>query len=304
MKRTFTLLLLLIMPFTLFSCNRRIGFKYVEGKVNIVATTTMIGDLAFEIGKENVSVTTLMQIGVDPHSFVPRPSVTKAIKEADLVLTNGLNLEAKMGKVLQVLDDKLIELGNFLPEEDLIKDEYGEIEPHIWFDVNNWIIISEVLKDKLVELDSGNKEAYLKNYNAYKEKLNQLDEYVINKADTLDKEKRILITAHDAFSYFGRRYDFEVLSIQGISTETEASAKDIKDLATLIVEKKVKAIFLESSIPENTIKSVIDAAKARGHNVVIGGTLYGDSLGNINSGADTYINMVKRNIDIIVESLG
>lgn len=303
MKRFFTAILLLTISISIFSCKRSIGFKYIDGKVNIVATTTMIGDLVKEIGKDNVSVTVLMNIGVDPHSYVPRPSVTRAIKEADLVVTNGLNLEAKLGKVLEVLDDKLIQLGSFIPLNDLIIAEHGEIDPHIWFDVNNWMIAANAFTNKLIQIDLENKDEYLNNLNDYQEELNNLNLFVKEKVSLLTKEQRILITAHDAFSYFGKAYGFSVYSIQGISTETEASIKDIKDLVSLIVKKRVKAVFLESSIPKNTISAVINAVKINNHQVVVGGMLYSDSLGDSNSDADSYIKMIKHNIKIIVEGL-
>lgn len=303
MKKFLILNLILILALSLSSCRRSVPFKYVEGKVNVVATTTMIGDLLSEIGKEHVSVTTVMNVGVDPHGFIPRPSVTRAISKADLVVTNGLNLEAKMGKVLHVLDDKLLELGSFVPEESLIKDENGEIDPHFWFDVNLWTIAAEALTNRLILMDEENELDYLNNFNKYKEKLILLDEYIKEEVLLIEEEKRVLITAHDAFSYFGKAYGFNVLSIQGISTESEASAKDIKDLANLIVDNNVKAIYLESSIPETTIKSLIDAVKVMGHNVIIGGTLYSDSLGEEGSGAENYLDMVRHNIDTIIGGL-
>lgn len=303
MKKFLILNLILILVLSLSSCRRSVPFKYVEGKVNVVATTTMIGDLLSEIGKEHVSVTTVMNVGVDPHSFIPRPSVTRAISKADLVVTNGLNLEAKLGKVLHVLDDKLLELGSFVPEESLIKDENGEIDPHFWFDVNLWTIAAEALTNRLILMDEENELDYLNNFNKYKEKLILLDEYIKEEVLLIEEEKRVLITAHDAFSYFGKAYGFNVLSIQGISTESEASAKDIKDLANLIVDNNVKAIYLESSIPETTIKSLIDAVKVMGHNVIIGGTLYSDSLGEEGSGAENYLDMVRHNIDTIIGGL-
>lgn len=303
MKKFLILNLILILALSLSSCRRSVPFKYVEGKVNVVATTTMIGDLLSEIGKEHVSVTTVMNVGVDPHSFIPRPSVTRAISKADLVVTNGLNLEAKMGKVLHVLDDKLLELGSFVPEDSLIKDENGEIDPHFWFDVNLWTIAAEALTNRLILMDEENELDYLNNFNKYKEKLILLDEYIKEEVLLIEEEKRVLITAHDAFSYFGKAYGFNVLSIQGISTESEASAKDIKDLANLIVDNNVKAIYLESSIPETTIKSLIDAVKVMGHNVIIGGTLYSDSLGEEGSGAENYLDMVRHNIDTIIGGL-
>lgn len=292
------------MLLSLVSCRRSISFEYIEGKINIVATTTMIGDLVNELGKEHVSVTTLMDVGVDPHSYVPRPSATRAISKADLVITNGLDLEAKMGKVLQMLSlEKHLVLGDYIDEERLLIDENGMVDPHVWFDIESWSMATVALKDKLIALDPLNEDSYLNNTNLYLNELDEADGYIKDKIAELEPEKRVLITAHDGFSYFGAVYGFAVHSIQGISTESEASAKDIQDLANLIVKNKVKAIFLESSIPENTIRSVIDAAKIRGHNVIIGGTLYSDSLGALNGDAGTYLKMVKLNANVIVESL-
>lgn len=304
MKRKAIFIFLMTMLITLVGCRRSIGFKYIEGKVNVVVTTTMIGDLVNEIGEEHVSVTTLMDIGVNPHSYVPRPSATRAISQADLVITNGLDLEAKMGKVLQMLnEEKHLILGEFVNEERLIKDDRGIVDPHFWFDIDSWIKATIGLKNKLILLDEKNKDSYIENADHYIAELESLNTYVKEKVAELEPPKRVLITAHDGFSYFGAAYGFTVHSIQGISTESEASAKDIQDLANLIVKNKVKAIFLESSIPENTIRSVIDAVRIRNHNVVIGGTLYSDSLGDKKGNAGTYLKMVRLNTEVIVESL-
>lgn len=304
MKKKISILFVFLITLFLSSCTIKNKYEYVEGKVNVVATTTMLGDLAENIGKDNISITTLMAVGVDPHSFVPRPSVTNAVKEADLVLINGLNLEAKMGKVLQMLNpEKVLVISDFLDEDKLIKDENDEYDPHVWFNIQNWVKASIALKDKLIKLDSTNKEQYINNTNNYINKLNLLEEEIISLIETLDQEKRVLITAHDAFSYFGETYGFEVFAIQGISTETEPSVKDIQSLANLIVELNVKAMFFESSTPETTIRSVMNAARIKGHSVTVGGTLYADSLGNKNGDGGTYINMVRTNVKTIVEQL-
>lgn len=304
MKRLFYLIINFILLFTLISCKQINKYEYIEGKINIVVTTTMIGDLAKEIGGEKVAITTLMNAGVDPHSFVPRPSVTQAISQADLVITNGLSLEAKMGKVLEMIKkEKLLVIGDYIPNESLLIDDSGAVDPHIWFDVSNWIVATNALKNKLISIDSENEHYYLNRTNNYLAELNVLEQEILEKIDELSQEKRILVTAHDAFSYFGKAYGFTVYSIQGISTETEASVKDIQNLANLIVTLKVKAIFIENSLPDATIKSVINAAKAQGHTVNIGGTLYSDSLGGENSNANTYIKMFKQNVYNIVEGI-
>src|SRR5690554_483010 len=292
------------MILNLLGCKRIEGYKYIDGKVNIVATTTMLGDLAKEVGGEHVSVTTLMAVGVDPHSYVPRPSATNSVSKADLVIINGLFLEAQMGKVISTInDEKLLVIGDYFEESQLLKDEDGALDPHVWFDVENWKVATNALYNKLVSIDGDNKTYYENRVKTYLDELTKLDNYVIDKVKELPEEKRILVTAHDAFSYFGKAYGFEVYAIQGISTETEASAKDIQDLANLVVDLKVKAIFVESSVPENTINSVINAAKAKEHDVVVGGELFSDSLGDEISGADTYLKMVKKNVDTIVNNL-
>ncbi len=304
MKKIYFIIINILLLTTLISCSKIERYQYIEGKINIVATTTMIGDLAEQVGGENVSITTLMNVGVDPHSYVPRPSVTQAINKADLVIVNGLFLEAKMGKVLEMIDeDKLLVIGDHIPQETLLEDETGAVDPHIWFELANWIIATNVLKDKLISLDIDNEQYYLTRANNYLNELNDLEEEILTKIEELPKEKRILVTAHDAFSYFGKAYGFYVHSIQGISTETEASVKDIQNLANLIVNLNVKAIFIESSLPDATIKSVINAAKAQGHIVSIGGTLYSDSLGDKESNANTYINMFRHNVIKIVEGM-
>lgn len=304
MKKVILYVLGLFMILNLIGCKRIEGYKYIDGKVNIVATTTMLGDLAKEVGGEHVSVTTLMAVGVDPHSYVPRPSATNSVSKADLVIINGLFLEAQMGKVISTInDEKLLVIGDYFEESQLLKDEDGALDPHVWFDVENWKVATNALYNKLVSIDGDNKTYYENRVKTYLDELTKLDNYVIDKVKELPEEKRILVTAHDAFSYFGKAYGFEVYAIQGISTETEASAKDIQDLANLVVNLKVKAIFVESSVPENTINSVINAAKAKEHDVVVGGELFSDSLGDEISGADTYLKMVKKNVDTIVNNL-
>lgn len=304
MKRNLLFFISLITLSILAGCSKYPAFEYEEDKVNIIVTTTMLGDLTNNIGGDKINLKTLMGIGVDPHSYIPRPSVTNAVNIADLIITNGLELEAKMGKVLEIIDkDKSLVIGNYIDEKDILSDNHGAVDPHIWLNISNWKIAANVIKDKLIELDSKNQLYYELNAVNYINELDALEEYIINKISTLPEEKRVLITAHDGFSYFGKAYGFTVYSIQGISTQSEASVSDIKDLANVIVNYQVKAVFFESSIPEATIKSVINHAKILGHNVSVGGTIYSDSLGDNNSGADSYINMLKYNIDTIVNNL-
>ncbi|HKM02888.1 MAG TPA: zinc ABC transporter substrate-binding protein [Bacilli bacterium] len=292
---------------TLISCAPINHYDYVEGKINIVTTTTMLGDLAKSIGGDDVSVTILMKPGVDPHSYNPKPSDARALAKADLVVINGLHLEAKMGDVLLSIDankrfiasDGLVALSTI----QIIENMEGQPDPHIWGDVNNWMVVAETFKEKMMAFDPSNASEYESRYNAYQLELSDLEQYIEDRVNELSAEKKVLITAHDAFAYFGRAHGFSVHSIQGISTQSEASVKDIQDLANLVVALNVKAIFVETSVPENTIRSVIEAVEARGRSLNIGGHLYSDSLGDIKSGGETYIKMCKHNVDTIVDAL-
>ncbi len=282
-------------------------YEYVEGKVNIVATTTMLGDLATQIGGEHVHVITLMKAGVDPHSYNPKPSDTRALAKADLVLMNGLHLEAKMGDVLaSIAEEKRFRASDILEAMStsaIIKDDEGQVDPHIWGNILHWTHVAEGLSAKLVAIDNAHQADYLSTYEQYRLQLDDTYEDASQLVDTLDISQRVLVTAHDAFAYFGQLFAFEVYAIQGISTQSEASVKDIQDLANLVVDRGVNAIFVETSVPENTIRSVLEAVEARGETLRIGGHLYSDSLGSVEGEADTYINMYRHNVETIVTAL-
>lgn len=303
MKKYLMIFIMLLFTVTLTACG---GFyEYVEGKVNIVATTTMLGDLSKQIGGEKVAVTTLMGEGVDPHSYSAKASDTNALIKSDFIVYGGLHLEGKMVDVLDQLSNEKASLnsGEVLTSSggDLLYDSKGNTDPHIWFNVENWIVVAESLIEKLSEYDTDNSEYYLTRGNNYIKELQELDEWILSKVSEVEKDKRILVTAHDAFQYFADAYGFQVEAIQGISTQSEASISNINNLVDLVIEKKVKAIFVESSVPQKTIDSVIASAKSRNYTLEIGGELYSDSLGNgINS---EYIQAVKTNVNKIINSL-
>lgn len=303
MKKYILFLFAIFTMVSIISCSNS-GYEYVEGKLNVVATTTMIGDLANEVGGENVSVTTLMNTGVDPHLYQPKASDTNALLKADLVIMNGLHLEGQMGEVLEQLEaSKLLIIGDYLPEENIVKDDQNIVDPHIWFNVENWILATDIVSDKMIALDSERSEAYNELRVSYKLELDVLQTYVLSRVAELDEDKRVLVTAHDAFNYFGQAYGFDVYAIQGISTESEASVDDIQQLARLVRDLDVKAIFVESSIPVSTINSVVESAGSLGHELAIGGELFSDSLGDESTDAETYIKTVMSNVDTIVDSL-
>lgn len=279
-----------------------------NGQYRVVATTTMLADLARVIGGENVSVTGLMGPGIDPHLYSASAGDVQTISSADLLLYNGLQLEAKLGDVFNQMrnqNKQVVAVAETLPEELLVEsEEDGEIfDPHIWFDVQLWKLAAEAVRDALITLDAANEDAYRENYEAYATELDELDAYVLGRVEEVPEATRVLVTAHDAFAYFGEAYGFEVLGLQGISTVSEAGTADIRDLADYIYEKQIKAIFVESSVPTRSIEAVQEAVRSRGFETDIGGQLYSDSLGSAGSDAETYIGTVRANTDTIVDSL-
>lgn len=304
MKKATLFLLTFITTLVLVACGNR--YTYVEGKVNIVATTTMLGNLAKEIGGEDVSITTLMGVGVDPHLYAPKASDTNALRRSDFIIFNGLDLEGKMTSVLVNLSNSKahvnagIELQNGNGTLITQDDEYP-YDPHIWFDVENWIVVAKGLGRELAAFDPDNATAYQTRTNTYVTQLEDLHQWILNRTDELTQAQRVLVTAHDAFAYFANAYDFEVEAIQGISTESEASIADINNLVEIVIAKNVKSIFIESSVPRRTIDAVINAARDRGHILTVGGELYSDSLGD--GDHSNYINAVKHNVNTIVDNL-
>ena len=303
MKKAIIALALLAIGFTLTACST--GYTYVDGKVNIVATTTMLGDLSKELGGEHVSVTTLMGVGVDPHLYSAKASDTKALEKSDMIVYGGLHLEGKMVDILESLSEEKphLDAGAEVSSADgmLLFDESGNTDPHIWFNVENWILVAKAMTKELIQIDPDHASIYQSLGDDYVSRLENLNTYIINKVSELDENKRILVTAHDAFQYFGEKYGFEVEAIQGISTDSEASISDINDLVDLVIDLGVKAIFVESSVPQKTIDSVIESANNEGYSLNIGGELYSDSLGD--GTYSSYIEAVKYNVDTIVNAL-
>lgn len=303
MKKILVIFTLLVSLVSLTGCMS--NYNYVKGKVNIVATTTMLGDLAKQVGGDKVSVTTLMGVGVDPHLYSAKASDTNALEKSDFIIYGGLHLEGKMVDVLEILSEEkpYLNSGEALTEKGgtLLFDDKGNTDPHIWFNAENWMIIAEALTVKLIAYDAVNADYYRTLGNQYQVLLQNLQQTILNRVAELSEDKRVLVTAHDAFQYFGHAYGFEVEAIQGISTDSEASIADINRLVDLVISKQVKAIFVESSVPKKTIDSVIASAKSRGYTLVIGGELYSDSLGDGND--STFINAFLSNVNSIVDAL-
>lgn len=304
-KLTFSVLLVILSVFMAVGCTKSQNQEIA--KVKVVATTTMLADLAKEIGGEHVEVKGLMGPGIDPHLYKASAGDVNLIQQADLVLYNGLDLESKLGEIFKELENKqkvVVKITQGLPDADLLTDEEsGGYDPHIWFDVNLWKKASDNLLNGLIEVDPENKNEFTKNHESYVKELEELDLFVKDQIKLIPESSRVIITAHDAFQYFGKAYGMEVLGLQGISTEAEAGTADVKKLADYIVERKIKAIFVESSVNRRNIEALQEAVKAQGFDVKIGGELYSDSLGSEGTNAQTYLGTIKSNVETIVNAL-
>lgn len=277
----------------------------------IVATTGMIGDAAAIIGRGRLSVHVLMGPGVDPHQYKASAGDLRRMQAAKLVFYNGLHLEGKMTDVFEQMAKrtKTVAVTHRMdPDRDLrhaAEGYEGTHDPHVWFDVSLWMKAVEAIRDALIDFDPAHEADYKGNAAAYLKELAALHEEVKEKAARVPTDRRVLITAHDAFYYFGRAYGFEVRGLQGISTASEPSTRDVQALAQLIGTRKIPAIFGESSVPDRNIQAVVDAVQTGyGFHVrFVGEKLFSDALGNAGTPAGSYVGMVRHNIDTIVEAL-
>lgn len=277
------------------------------GRVNVVATIGMIADVAAEVGGDRVVVTGLMGPGIDPHLYKASEGDVRRLFRADVIFYNGLHLEARMGEVLEHMGDRVrtVAVAEVIPRSRLQRppEFEGAYDPHVWFDVSLWMLAVEAVRDGLIAEDPEHRDEYEARAASYLAELEALHGYVLAQAERVPPDQRVLVTAHDAFNYFGRAYGFEVRGLQGISTASEAGTADVQELAEFIAERRIPAVFVESSIPQRTIEAVRAAVRARGFEVEIGGELYSDALGDEGSGAGTYVGMVRHNVDTIVGAL-
>jgi manganese/zinc/iron transport system substrate-binding protein len=277
--------------------------------VRVLATTGMIADATQAIGGERVQVDCLMGPGVDPHLFVPRPDHLTRIQQAHLVLYNGLHLEGKMTDVFaeRAKTQWTVGVAEGLPDLRQAEEGFeGTHDPHVWFDVRLWMKVVEKIRDSLIEIDPLHADVYRTNAAQYLDRLAALDSEVREKIARVPTERRVLITAHDAFGYFGRAYGFEGKGLQGVSTAGDTSGRDVQELADLIGTRKIKAVFTETSVPDKGLKAVMEAvrSKYKGFEVRLAeDKLYSDALGTPGSGGETYVGMVRHNVDAIVRAL-
>lgn len=279
------------------------------GRIAVATTVGMITDVVRNIGGDHVSVTGLMGPGIDPHTYKPRASDITTLGDADIIFYGGLELEGRMVETFEKINDgdaiRAIPVAEQIPEEMLISnsDTAYAWDPHVWFDVSLWSIAAEAIAQGLISEFPQYEESFRANLEAYRAELEELDAWIFEQVERVPEEQRVLITAHDAFTYFGRRYGFDVLGVQGVSTASEAGAADIQDLADFIVENEIRAIFVESSVPPATIEAVQAAVAAQGWAVEIGGELYADAPGQAGTPEGTYIGMVQANVSTIVNAL-
>lgn len=281
---------------------------FAARKLDVVTTTGMIADAAARIGGDLVDVRSLMGPGVDPHSYRQTRSDIVALTRADLVLWHGLYLEAQMERFFEDLARKspVVAVAEALPKEELLgsADYEGRYDPHVWMAPKLWIPVVEEVARALTEAHPEGAETFAANAAAYRAELEQLSTYATETLSKVPEGQRVLVTAHDAFSYFGRAFDFEVIGIQGISTDSEAGLNRISSLVDELVERQIGAVFVETSVSDRNIRALIEGAAARGHEVVIGGSLYSDAMGEPGSYEGTYIGMIDHNVTTIARALG
>ncbi len=276
-------------------------------KVRIVTTIGMIADAAKNIGGEHVSVTALMGPGVDPHLYKATEGDVMRMASADLILYGGLHLEGKMVDVLAKMNDWVptVAVAEAIPEDSLLALPGGRgfHDPHVWFDVVLWERAVERTYEALAGLDTLHAAVYRANHLVYRRRLDSLDVYIRRQVSRVPEDRRVLITSHDAFHYFGRRYGVEVRGLQGVSTAVEAGTADVQELAKFIARRRLPAIFIESSMPVRTIEAVREAVRARGFEVRIGGELFSDAMGDEGTFEGTYPGMVTHNVDTFVRAM-
>jgi manganese/zinc/iron transport system substrate-binding protein len=312
----FTSALVLTLAF-LTGCDRSGQVDHATAKFTIarnpyvvVATTAMIADIVTHVAGDRASIKALMGPGTDPHLFRPTRDDVSSLLDADVIFYNGLNLEGKMSDALVKVANsgkRVFAVTQLIDEDYLLEPEEfgGHYDPHVWMDVGGWIKATEVVISRLAdEVDPDHADTYRANGKAYLDQLKQLDEYARTSVATIPADRRVLVTAHDAFNYFARAYGVEVQGIQGISTDSEAGLKRIEELVSMIVNRNVAAVFTESSVSDKNIRALIEGAKAKSHDVRVGGELFSDAMGAPGTYEGTYVGMLDHNITTIVRALG
>lgn len=280
-----------------------------QRRICVTCTTGLLADLLSQVGGDRVEVTALMGPGIDPHQYRPSAGDQTRLHQADLIVYHGLHLEGKMVDVLERLGQRkqkqmVLAASSFIPTDQLrpaAEGYEGTHDPHVWFDVTLWMRVAVGLRDTLAELDPAHAEHYQRQAAAYLAQLEQLHQEVLTKVQTIPPSQRVLITAHDAFYYFGHRYGFEVRGLQGVSTASETSTRDVQALAKFIRQRQIRTIFAETSVPDQHLRALLQAVGGEVRLSPI--PLYSDALGEPGTPAANYIGMVRHNVDAIVAGL-
>lgn len=284
------------------------SWAVAEERLTVVATTGMIADAVTNIGGDLVEVQALMGAGVDPHAYRQTRTDIVALANADLVLWNGLYLEAQMEDFMIGLGEggNVVAVAEAVPENLLLgsEDYEGRFDPHLWMNPNLWSRVVVNIRDALVDVHPESADAFSANADAYLAELSDLARYTNEVLSSVPVESRVVLSAHDAFNYFGNAYGFEVVGIQGISTESEAGLKRIGELVNMLVQNDIRAVFVETSVSDRNIQALIEGAAAEGHEVTIGGELFSDAMGEPGTYEGTYIGMIDHNATTISTALG
>ncbi len=271
----------------------------------VVTTTNLIRDVVEVVGGDDIRVVSLMGSGVDPHAYRATPRDFRRMEQSDIVLYNGLYLEGRLSEILDRLGDQSRAVTGSIPREKLIDatDFGGAYDPHVWFDAELWSYVVDDVRDALTKLLPASEADFARRADTYKEDLRELHEYAKQQIQSIPEERRILITAHDAFQYFGRAYGIDVRGLQGLSTATEFGIQDVTRMVSLIIERNIPAIFIETGVSTRAIESVITGVRERGYEVQMGGSLFSDSMGERGTPEGTYAGMFRHNVETIVTAL-
>ena len=296
----------LFATFALTGCGTDSAGKSADQQLQVTATTSQIADAAENIGGKHVKVTSLMGPGVDPHLYKASQGDTKKLMSADVVLYSGLHLEGKMEDVLQKIGEQkqAAAVAEAIPKNKLIPAGEGKtFDPHVWFSIPLWIYAVDEIEAQFSKAMPQHADAFRKNAKEYKEDLQYLDKWSRKEIAHIPEKSRVLVTAHDAFAYFGNEYGFKVKGLQELSTDSDYGLRDVQELVDLLTEKQIKAVFVESSVSEKSINAVAEGAKEKGHTVTIGGQLYSDAMGEKDTKEGTYEGMFRHNINTITKAL-
>ena len=303
MLKASNIIILLIVGVSILSCNP----AEKNEKYTIVTTTGIIADCIQNMVSDEIEVVSLMGAGVDPHLYRASQGDIVKLTNADIIVYNGLHLEGKMAKMLEnyAKQKTVLSVGDFIDPSKLRKIDQSSdlVDPHIWFSPEIWMSGFDALATELSNTNEKLHDTRAK-FVAYNAQVSALSVALENRLDSLlPNEKRILITSHDAFSYFGDAFDFKVRGLQGISTAAEFGAKDVKDLIDFIIDNDIKAVFVETSVSDKNLKAVIEGANARGYELKVGGTLYSDALGETETDAGSYMGMLEANVNTVIQGL-